>query len=296
MTVKPTYCFIINCASNSFKAASFLKSKERQIAQIFGNPEFVYIQKDDSIVDIVREKANEFTHIIACGGDGTVNRVANGIMGSEAILGVLPLGSGNDFAQSIGLGNQFEENLSILKKGKTRPTDVIEIEKGFFVNTFGIGVDGLTNYYASKSRFKKGALKYFSGGLIALFKSTPFKADLSIDGSQIDLEAKCWMIAVANGKSEGGRYKISPESLNYDGKVEVIVVKAVQRIKLIIAFLKLSFGFEFNDTLVHRFSLQENCTIKTDDHLKCHADGEQVSPGTVINFKLLKAGLSVITG
>jgi len=286
----------MNCASNSFRVASFFKSKEEQITQIFGNTEFVYIQKDDSIVDIVREKAKKYSHIIACGGDGTVNRVANGILGSEAILGVLPLGSGNDFAQSIGLKKQFQENLSILKKGKTRSTDIIEIENGYFVNTFGVGVDGLTNFYASKSRFKKGALKYFSGGLIALFKSSPFKASLKIDGSQVELKGKCWMIAVANGKTEGGRYKISPRSLNYDGKVEVIVVKAVPRIKLIIAFLKLSFGFEFNDALVNRFHLHKNCTIQTDTLLKCHADGEQVSPGMVINFKLLKAHLSVTTG
>lgn len=154
----------------------------------------------------------------------------------------------------------------------------------------------MTNFYASKSSFRKGALKYFSGGLIALFKSTPFKASLSIDGNQLDLQNKCWMIAVANGKSEGGRYKISPESLNYDGKVEVIVVKAVPRVRLILAFLKLSFGFKFDDALVDRYCLQKSCTIKTDTLLKCHADGEQVSPGTVINFKLLKADLSVIVG
>ena len=294
MTGEHTYCFIINCASNSFKAESFFKEKEHILAQTFDEVEFIYIRKEDSIADIVHEKAKFFTHIIACGGDGTVNQAVNGIMGSDAILGVIPLGSGNDFAKSIGLRGEFENDLSILSYGKVRNTDVISYGNSYFINTFGIGVDGLTNYFASKSKLKTGFLKYFIGGLRALFSSNPFHIELKIDGVRIDYPQKCWMIAVANGKSEGGKYKISPDSLNYDGRVEVILVKAVPRFRLIWAFLKLSVGFGFREDLVTQFSVKESCSIEMKTDLKCHADGEQVSPGKSIHCKLIKGAIPVI--
>jgi diacylglycerol kinase family enzyme len=124
--------------------------------------------------------------------------------------------------------------------------------------------------------------------------SNPFQADLKIDGTESNISDECWMIAIANGKSEGGRYQISPQSLNYDGKVEVIVVKAISRIRLIGAFIRLSFGFSFSDSLVEKFQFIESCEVKTEIQLKQHADGEQISDGTEISFRLIKSAVSVV--
>jgi YegS/Rv2252/BmrU family lipid kinase len=245
-------------------------------------------------MEIAREKSVEHSHIIACGGDGTVNRVANGLIGSTCKLGVIPLGSGNDFAQSIGLSSNFDKNIQVLLQEDTIWVDAIRSEWGYFLNTFGIGVDGLTNYYASKSVFKSSFLRYFLGGLKALLKSGPVRAKISISGSDEALEQRVWMIAVANGKSEGGRYKISPSSVNTDGVAELIAVKAVSRIRLIIEFLKLSFGFSFNRQIINEYSFTDAVTISTDCVLKSHADGEQVQESDHHEFEILPAALQII--
>ncbi|MEQ8525548.1 diacylglycerol kinase family protein [Gracilimonas sp.] len=294
MSNQHSYCFIINCASNANRAEAFFRSKEKFLTGKFLNTEFIYISEGDSIVDIVKEKAQEYSHIIACGGDGTVNRVANGLVGSECILGVIPLGSGNDFAQSIGLGKDFEKNVNTLLKGKVVRTDLVKSNWGFFLNTFGIGVDGLTNYYASKSRFKSGFMRYFLGGLTALLTSKPVRTKISIPDQNIEVELSVWMVAVANGKSEGGRYIISPSSVNHDGKVELILVRAVSRLRLIIEFLKLSFGFSFKKNVIIEFSMTSAAKIKTYKKLKSHADGEQVSESADFFFEVYKGELPVI--
>lgn len=256
--------------------------------------EFVYISENDSIIDVVKNKALEHSHIIACGGDGTVNRVANALVGSECILGVIPLGSGNDFAQSIGLVKDFEKNIDTLLQGKVVRIDLIKSNWGYFINTFGIGVDGLTNYYASKSRFRSGFMRYFLGGLTALLSSKPVRTKISIPDQNIETEQPIWMVALANGKSEGGRYIISPSSVNHDGKVELIVVKSVSRLRLISEFLKLSLGFSFKKNVVSEFTISSAVKIRTSRKLKSHADGEQVPESADFFFEVCKAELPVI--
>ncbi|MFD2532251.1 diacylglycerol/lipid kinase family protein [Gracilimonas halophila] len=240
MSLDSTYCFIINCSSNSYRAESFFKERETVLRrELPGHSEFIYIQKGDSILEIAREKALVYSHIIACGGDGTVNRVANAIIGTQAVMGVIPLGSGNDFAQNIGLYLNFEKDLQVFLGDQRTSVDVIKTEWGYFLNTFGIGVDGLTNYYSNNSPFKHGGLKYFWAGLRALFESEPFTVSVKTGESGTVFEGNAWMAAIANGKTEGGRYEISPDSVNHDGEIELILVKKVSKSRLVYEFIKL---------------------------------------------------------
>lgn len=297
MNPASTYCFIINCSSNSSRAESFFKSREQEIQQKTpGFSEFIYIQKEDSILEIVKEKALIHSHIVACGGDGTVNRVANAIIGTPTVLGVIPLGSGNDFAQNIGLYLDFEKDLEVLLNDNRSFVDTIKTDWGYFLNTYGIGVDGLTNYYSYKSPFKNGLLKYFWAGLRALSESKPFRAKIQISESETIFEQNAWMIAVCNGKTEGGRYTISPRSLNDDGEVELILVKNVSKLRLFFEFVKLSFGFSFKENIAEEFKSKKDFDILTDRALKVHADGEQVNnTSKSVSFSIKTKALSVVT-
>lgn len=293
-----TYCFIVNCSSNSSRAEEFVKQKEVQIRNVLpGLSEFIYIRKEDSIIDIAKSKASEFTHIVACGGDGTVNRVANALIDSSTVMGVIPLGSGNDFAQNIGLFLDFDKDLQILIENHTTAIDSIKTDWGYFINTFGIGVDGLTNYYSNNSPFKHGGLKYFWAGLKALLESKPFNVTVKYsDHTDKVISQNAWMIAIANGKTEGGRYKISPDSLNYDGIVELILVKKVSKFRLFIEFIKLSFGYSFKEDLVEICTSGKSFTVEVDAKLKAHADGEQVHiKENSMSFYIQKSALRVVT-
>lgn len=294
MNGQPSYCFLINTLSNASKAGTFILEHENIIKKRFPDAELVFIKHEDSIAEISALKSKQYTHIVACGGDGTVNQVVNGIMGTHVTLGVIPLGSGNDFANSLGMSKNFEKNLSILEKGKTKCIDVVENESGYFVNTFGMGLDGLTNYHASKSLFNRGMWRYFWGGLKALFQAKPFELSVIIPEFSSPLRYRCWMITLANGKNEGGRYTISPSSCNYDRKLEIIIVKDITRLRLVFEFLKLSSGLPFNKNIVDVFVTKNGCKTTSNREVKSHADGEQVYTTKINNFNLLPGAINVI--
>ncbi|MDR9416243.1 MAG: YegS/Rv2252/BmrU family lipid kinase [Gracilimonas sp.] len=295
MTDNLSYCFIVNGASNGYQAEKFFKRKEKYLSGMFPNAEFHFIQPEESIREITAEKAKEFTHVVACGGDGTVNKVVNGIMGTNATLGVIPLGSGNDFAQSIQVDGSFEQSVQIIRKNQVKTIDLINFNDAYIVNTCGIGVDGATNYYAAKSLFKNSFIKYFLGGLTALISSDKFGVTLRISDNEIKIPDKIWMIALANGKNEGGRYTISPNSDHKDGFFEVVIAKGMSRIRLFIEFLKLSLGFSFDHKVVDIYSTNKSVYIQVDQPQKAHLDGEQLQPFTEDVFQIIPHALKVVS-
>ncbi len=295
MSSNGTYCFLINGASNAFRAEDYFKKNAELLLDAFPDAEIIYVSRDDSIQKIAAEKAQIHGYVIACGGDGTVNQVANALIGTSAILGVIPLGSGNDFAKNIGLTYDIHHNIRILKENQVQNIDVIKSDWGYFLNTFGIGIDGLTNYYATKSRFKNGSIRYFVGGLKALLSVQPFEVALHIGNTASEvLQRRVWMVAVANGKTEGGKYTISPRSKITDGHAELIVVKDVSRLRLIIEFLKLSMGYSFNPKVIDEYKVHNRLKIAPEKTVKAHADGEQVEGFKEFNFQLLKGDLPVV--
>ncbi|HET8865811.1 MAG TPA: hypothetical protein VFM80_08930, partial [Gracilimonas sp.] len=207
----------------------------------------------------------------------------------------LPFGSGNDFAQNIGLNRDFDSSVKVLQQNSITEIDAVENESGVFINTFGIGIDGLTNFYASNSKFKTGSLRYFFGGLKALMVSKPFEASIYIPELKVFIRRKIWMVVVANGKTEGGRYTISPSSNNYDGELEIVVVKSVPRLRILIEFLKLSFGFPFKKSIIESYKVTEECKIETAYKVRAHSDGEQIFGNKTYSFKLLTSSLPVVT-
>ncbi|WP_020402927.1 diacylglycerol/lipid kinase family protein [Gracilimonas tropica] len=294
MSLSTTYCFLINCASNAYRAESLFEQKEKELSDRFPGSEFIYIRQNDSIQDIAAQKAQTYSHIIACGGDGTVNQVANGIIDTKAILGVIPLGSGNDFAQSIGLTGSFEQAMETLSGNSVSAIDAVSTDTGYFLNTLGIGVDGATNYYASKSMFRSGFLRYFFGGLKALMNSKPFDLSLKTDGNPVEITHKVWMVTLANGRNEGGRYTISPTSDHSDGVVEIIIVNPVSRYRLIMEFIKLSLGIPFKNGVIQIRKAKNLIELGVNPSQRVHADGEQLALFSQGKFEINASKIPVV--
>jgi diacylglycerol kinase (ATP) len=206
------------------------------------NCEIIYIEDPKDLISISNNVAKQSNVVIACGGDGTAQSVARGVFGSSALLALIPIGSGNDFAKAIGLKTKqsLKYYLEIILQGQLLEVDVPFINDELFLNTAGIGFDGSTNFYASKMNLLKGSIKYTAAGIKAFLSTKPFEVVMNIDG--VNHIEKVWLFAIANGAVEGGKYIISPKSINTDGKLELVVVPAYSRIKLAVAFLLLSLG------------------------------------------------------
>lgn len=184
----------------------------------------------------------EFAHLIAMGGDGTLHEVLNGIQDTEnCTLGLIPLGSGNDFAEAAKISNDIKTAAETIAFRAPTCIDYIELESGLkSINAVGMGidVDVLQRAYAGKA---KGKNKYFKAFLKSLryYKATSFKA--SWDGGD-EREYTGIIACLGNGRQIGGGIKLFPDAEIDDGYIDLLLVDYLSRFRTLIAFLKLTSG------------------------------------------------------
>lgn len=265
-----SYFLIVNGASNSGRSLHTIKKHLSLIKKTLKSVQIYEISEFESISEIAASNAETFDVIVACGGDGTARKVAIGIKDHDVLFGILPLGSGNDFAKMLNLSSSFTENLNVLKKANHRSLDLGVFNSSYFINTLGIGFDGFTNFLASQSRIK-GSLKYVISGLKALIIAQAFDTSIHNEGKKRLFKTK--MIIIANGKWEGGKYLVSPTSINNDGLLDFIVLNNINRFRLAIEFIKLSLGKPLSFSLIEKISFKK-AVIKTSIPVFVHADGE----------------------
>ncbi len=184
----------------------------------------------------------EFAHIIAMGGDGTLHEVLNGIADTEnCTLGLIPLGTGNDFAETAGLSHDVKTAAETIAFRAPTCIDYIELDSGLrSINAVGMGidVDVLERAYAGKAT---GRNKYFKAFLKSLkyYKASTFKA--SWDGGE-EREYTGIIACLGNGRQIGGGIKLFPDAEIDDGYIDLILVDYLSRFRTLIAFIKLTSG------------------------------------------------------
>lgn len=166
-------------------------------------------------------------YIIAVGGDGTVNEVASALLGKEdAVMGVCPFGTGNDFARALALSGEPEDAAKVIAEGSVSPVDVGLAGDKPFINAGGVGfdVDVVINTEKYKRRFR-GMLPYLMGIVksVAHLKSFPVK--LRADGEELSEDAL--IVAVANGSHFGGGMAVAPGADPTDGLFNVCLIRKV---------------------------------------------------------------------
>lgn len=290
--MKRNYCLLVNPKANSGKAGSFIKKNEHLISRYLQDVEFYYLKDEESLSELASSKSKDFQYIIACGGDGTARNVAAGLVHSESVLGLLPLGSGNDFAKMFCLTKNLESNLMVLKEKRIVKVDSGRVNDEYFFNTLGLGFDGQTNYYASHSRFVKGNLKYVLAGLKTLIKAKSFSVALNYGDHTRKFESM--MLVFANGKWEGGKYFISPNSNNSDGKLELISIKPLNILSLAYEFIRLSTGLTLRKQVTELHTITD-CEISLGENVYVHADGEVLNQDSHFSIHILPQSLQVIT-
>ncbi|MFO7768174.1 MAG: diacylglycerol kinase family lipid kinase [bacterium] len=163
--------------------------------------------------------------IIAAGGDGTVHEVAQGVWGTDAVLGVLPLGSGNDFATSHRIPRDLEAAARVLTGGPVRVTDVGRFGDRAYFNTMGIGFTVEVTAQSRRLKRLRGIPLYLAAVMksFASYASIP----LEIETPGFHRERPTYFITVAIGVCEGGGFHLTPDALTDDGLFDVCIVDHV---------------------------------------------------------------------
>lgn len=242
-----------------------------------------FTSKPKEAVEIARHAAEQYSHVVAVGGDGTANEVVNGIAGRNTIFGVLPTGTGNDLARMLEIPQQLDLAVKKLGSRMEKPMDLMELNGMFIAGAVGIGFDGAIAEDINRTSWKKraGTLGYVLSMLKLLFTFQPFALHLEIDGRTADYR-NCWLVAIGNSKFYGGGMKICPDALHDDGWLDVCIVQNMSRMELLKLFPSVFSGKH----VLHRNVLcmrGKNVQVLTDPAVPMHGDGEMIgqTPGVI---------------
>jgi diacylglycerol kinase (ATP) len=175
--------------------------------------------------------------VVAAGGDGTVHETANGLLQAlfqgvdGPVLGVLPVGSGNDFAKLVGPLDDLDRSLDILVDGEVRRFDAAHAEwegaEHRFINAAGTGIDVevVRHIVRRRGRPSPGVSRYLSAVLRALVSYDPVRLRIAMDGHVVERDTM--IIAVANGRCIGGSFWVCPAAEPDDGLFDICIVNRV---------------------------------------------------------------------
>lgn len=209
--------------------------------------------------------------VVAVGGDGTLHEVINGFSNfDEVAMGIIPCGTGNDFASAINLPFDVEKALDLIIDGQPKYTDFMQMPtvRGLNVIGTGIDVDVLRRYEKKK---KKNKLAYTTCLIKTLFRFNYVKFGADVDGEKEDYTS--FIACIANGDRFGGGMKVCPPADPTDGKLNFVAVDQMKKIKIINALLKLKKGKLLTLKQAHH-KLANRIEIMCDGDYTVNVDGE----------------------
>ena len=234
--------------------------------------------------------------VVAVGGDGTIYEVANGILGTASTLGIIPFGTGNDLARTLGLFGSLERACRALTQGKTMHLDVGVMEGQGTQGPRRFLVVAGTGYVADVARtvnrgvkFLSGSAAYVWGAITTLREFTPFRLTLDVDGQRHATEAM--FLAVANTPVTGGGMKLTPEARVDDGLLEVCLVRAVSKPMLLYELTRVFQGTHIQNPAVTMLR-GTRITVDADPPQILWVDGDTMGT-TPATFTLLPGALPV---
>jgi diacylglycerol kinase (ATP) len=245
------YCVILNPGARAATTEDLLA--------VVGQSAEVWTTTGPGDASVLARRAVEqgFATVVAAGGDGTLNEVVNGLVaarggspGDAASPGraprrsvacaVLPLGTGNDFARTLGMPLEPEAAWRTILERRTRRVDVVALERQgsarWFINmAVGGAIDQIQEKLTDDLKQRWGPLAYLRAGAEALAKLLteigPHQVALRLDGGgEIELEA--WSVAVANGRTVGGGIAIAPQADPADGLLDVVAIRGVRGVEM----------------------------------------------------------------
>lgn len=245
--------------------------------------------------------------LIVIGGDGTINEVINGITDFSKIrFGIIPTGSGNDFARGLDIGLNPEEQIEILARSWN--TEAIDIGKAifegmdktrYFAISSGVGLDAIVCKKALNSRLKTflnklklGKLTYIILTIQSLFSMTTAHIEADIDGDKRKFD-KVIFAAAMNFRAEGGGVPMAPHADARDGQLSVCIVHGIPKWK---TFFYLPFLAAAKHENIKGFDIINcrKCQMKINEPMVLHADGEYCGDVTEVTFECMPEALRII--
>ncbi len=289
--------FVVNPISGAGHGKRGFEEAARLLDEKGADYGFAYSQYPGHAVLLAKEAlAQGEKCIVAVGGDGTLREVAGAVAGCENVeLGILPFGTGNDYARGVGLPEQIEALLAILLEGRARPVDAGDAGGAFFLNVAGFGFDVDVVRYAEayKKRFS-GMLPYLLGIFRSFVRLSRTSVRVESDtGETFDLEAT--LFSVCNGCRFAGGIRIAPLADPADGLLDVCILKAVTLPALLWLLPICIKGKHLKHTKHFIYFKARSVLAQTAKPAALELDGELIGSAPV-HFAVRPGALKLLTG
>lgn len=239
-----------------------------------------------------------YTYFVVAGGDGTLNEVVNGVAEARkpVRIGIVPLGTGNDFTRTLRLPTSIDESLEILRAGKTRAIDIVRVRSRrrtrYFVNVAAGGFSGIVRRKMTPAIKKTwGPLAYIRGAAAALPKLRAYKTRLVMDDGD-EFSTALYNVIVANGRFAAGGLPIAPNADPADALLDVILIPKRNAAEMALLAAEIVLGKHFSSKAVI-FRRAKKVSVRSRPGMWFNVDGELVGsvPAT---FQILPHALNFV--
>ncbi|ADD29317.1 diacylglycerol/lipid kinase family protein [Meiothermus ruber] len=287
--------FVINPAAGRGRVGRMLRQLEAAIVRHAqsSDAEIVVTQAPGHATQIA-QRAAPGSRVVAVGGDGTVHEVLRGIAGSDKAIGVVPIGSGNDFARMVGLHKlPLEAALRTALYGAVRSVDLGVVNHRPFGASLGIGFDAAVARKAlSAPTFLRGMPRYLYS-IFAVLRELELPNLELIQGNQVLYQGPSLLVALMNGSTYGGGIPIVPDALPTDGLISAAVAGSFSRLGVVGILPQLLMGKHVHHPRLHFFHGTE-FVVRFDRPVPAHSDGELLEPSHEYRVQMIPGGLRVV--
>ena len=244
---------------------------------------------NDAFIDV---KQGEYEYILVAGGDGTVDSVVNTMakLGISLPIGILPVGTANDFSKFLGIPFDIEKACRQIINSNITTVDLGSINDKYFVN---VASTGLFTDVSQKTDINLkntiGKLAYYLKGLEELPNFRPLK--VNIKSKEINFNGNMYLLLIFNGKT-AGNFNLATHADAQDGKLDVVIFKAIPIYELIPLFIKVLRGEHLDSENIIYFKT-DNLIVESDEDILTDIDGEK-GPDFPLNIRCIEGGLKIL--
>lgn len=284
---------IINRKAGTDREKSLGAAIARQLPGDRFQVDTAYLQYLGHGTDLAREAVQRGVDtVVAVGGDGSINEIAQGLLGAQTALAIVPLGSGNGLARALHIPLDVEKALAIVAAGFKRPMDAGYANEHLFLSNAGVGFDAVIADRFQHSK-KRGLVNYARLVVGGFTRYKPAVYKIRTDGKEA--EAPAFLMTVANGNQFGYDFKLAPQASLFDGELDVCLVRPLRfwdLLPLSISSLRGNIG---ESRYMQHFTGKE-ITVASPDLSCLQVDGDAVplTQGKTVTFNVVPGALRMV--
>jgi diacylglycerol kinase (ATP) len=270
---------IVNPSSGREQGVASSEEIVERLRRTYGDVEVVFTSGDGDAERAARSAAEHgSTRIFVAGGDGTLNEALNGVAAASALdrvrFGILPLGTGNDFAAALGVATDVGAALDTMLAERELRVDVGVVNGRCFLNTSGGGyIAEVSVAVTAQLKTIAGRLAYLIGGAQALMEYEPIRATITADPGGLRLGLRLYAFAMCNSPLIGGGRLIAPDAIIDDGLLDICLIEGMSSVEFVALARKVAGGEHVNDPRV-RYLQASSIGVEFDREALINTDGE----------------------